>query len=165
VPTTAYSRARSARTHRTSSQKPLLESVKAPFEGPNECTRVHTCTQPAARRRHLGMSSQARPRSPNARCAFAGLLLGWTPSQELPTIAMQTPGTLFSPVPTPASSSSNAFGAHLGHLGKLLDLVTEHERDYRQQELRVADLTKRLADCEAAVNSGLSGCVSALSRD
>ena len=107
---------------------------------------------------------------------------------------MQTPGdghlsrAALSPGLMSTPTSAAALGTHLGHLGRLLDLVTAHESDYRQQarqlgvshaawrllstrlltvsvlwgqpvqELRVADLTKRLADCEAAVHTGLTGC-------
>jgi len=46
-------------------------------------------------------------------------------------------------------------------LERVLGLVTEHEGHYRAQELRLADLARRLADCEAALAGQLEagGCV------
>ena len=52
---------------------------------------------------------------------------------------MQTPGeghpsrSVFSPGALTTPTSAGALGTHLGHLGRLLDLVTAHESDYRQQ--------------------------------
>ena len=57
------------------------------------------------------------------------------------------------PLPTPPGTVAG------GRLDRILDLVTAHEADYRQQELRVADLAKRVADCEALTGQlGAAGC-------
>jgi hypothetical protein len=50
-----------------------------------------------------------------------------TPGQGHPSRSVFSPGALTTP------TSAGALGTHLGHLGRLLDLVTAHESDYRQQ--------------------------------
>jgi len=55
---------------------------------------------------------------------------------------------------SPKLAMNNTASPAMTRLDRVLDLVTEHEAHFREQELRVVDISKRVANVEARVKLG-----------